>query len=74
MSIFKEHQQLQERLRILILRHRSEEMDYDESFLNEMQSVSRRLLELKRQLSLGKGSKFIFPLKEKNTGRLRHYL
>ncbi len=65
----KEYQSLQERLRILILQHRSEEMDYDEAFLREVQLITRRLLRLKSLLKESARSEtFIFPLKSKKPG------
>lgn len=70
----KEYQSLQERLRILILQHRSEEMDYDEAFLREVQLITKRLLRLKSLLKESTRSEaFIFPLEKQKTGRLERY-
>lgn len=73
-ALAREHQQLQERLRILILQHRSEKMDYDDQFLYEVQEITKRMLELKQQINAANERQLIFPLKEKeNTGRFERY-
>ncbi|RLD15863.1 hypothetical protein DRI50_03270 [candidate division KSB1 bacterium] len=72
-SLLEEYGILQERLRILILQHRSEEMDYDDHFLQEMQAISRQLLTLKKQIRSAKAGPFVLPVNKKNTGRFSHY-
>jgi|GEM_PF-6480349 hypothetical protein len=70
----KEYQSLQERLRILILQHRSEAMDYDEAFLREVRLITGRLLHLKSLLKESARSEtFIFPFEKQKTGRLERY-
>ncbi len=72
-NLFEEYGTLQERLRVLILQHRSEEMDYDDYFLQEMQSISRKLLELKRQMRSAQKAPFILPSKGEKSGRFSRY-
>ena len=69
------YQQLRERLRILILQHRSEEMDYDEKFLRELLSISQQMLLLKKKLGTTEPlQKIILPFEEQKTRRLEHYI
>ncbi len=72
-NLFEEYGMLQERLRVLILQHRSEEMDYDDYFLQEMQSISRKLLNLKRQMRAAKNAPLILPSEKEKSGRFSHY-
>ena len=72
-SLYEEYGMLQERLRVLILQHRSEEMDYDDFFLQEMQSISRKLLELKRQMRSVKKQPMILQSKGKKSRRVSYY-
>ena len=72
-TLFEEYGMLQERLRVLILQHRSEEMDYDDRFLKEVQMISQKLLDLKRQMRNSKTKPFVLPAKQKNAERFSHY-
>ncbi len=72
-SLFEEYGMLQEQLRVLILQYRSEEMDYDERFLQEVQSIAQKLLRLKQRLRSAKGQTFVWPLKGEKSGRFSRY-
>ncbi|APF20934.1 hypothetical protein Calab_0978 [Caldithrix abyssi DSM 13497] len=50
-ALQKRFEDLQMRLRILILQNRSETLEYDEEFLRQIHDISARLLRLKKRLS-----------------------
>ncbi|MHB2150265.1 hypothetical protein ACX8XP_14495 [Calditrichota bacterium LG25] len=50
-ALQKRFEDLQMRLRILILQNRSETLEYDEEFLTQIHDISARLLRLKKRLS-----------------------
>ncbi len=72
-TLFEEYGMLRERLRVLILQHRSEEMDYDDRFLQEMQLISQKMLALKRKMRRVPRKPMVLSVNKKNTGRFSHY-
>ncbi len=69
-NLYEKHKYLQERLRILILQNSSEQEDYDESFLRELQTITRQMLSIKKQLKNHKDEvgRPVFPAFQNLTG------